>query len=208
VELIENYMPEIVFLDINMPGMNGFELLQALAWKDFNLVFTTAHQEYALQALKNNAIDYLLKPIDPEDLQAAVARILAKTDSPSENSYNYHKLLASLTPPDRNRLLISSRDGIDALRTEEISYLESHSNYTDIHLADSRVIASSKTLKDFDSLLCGSRSVFMRVHHSFIVNLDRVTRYLKASECLVLHDDKRVPVARSRREEFFRWMNV
>ncbi|MCW3109714.1 MAG: two component transcriptional regulator, LytTR family, partial [Segetibacter sp.] len=92
--LIENYKPEIVFLDINMPEMNGFELLEKLNWKDFNLIFTTAHQEYAIRAIKNNAIDYLLKPIDYEDLLLAVERIKKQLSSEvSVSKFNYSELL-------------------------------------------------------------------------------------------------------------------
>ncbi len=207
IELIENYRPEIIFLDINMPGMNGFELLQRLTWKSFSLVFTTAHQEYALRALRNNAVDYLLKPVDPDDLIEAIERIESRMNKGGDHHFEYDRMISIIRQADTNRLLVSSRTGIEALRPEEIVYLESHSNYTDIHLSDSRVIVSSKTLKDFDHMLCNPGSMFMRVHHSFIVNLQRVERYFKESDSLIVCDRK-VPVAKSRRAEFLKWLNV
>ena len=207
IELIENYRPEIIFLDINMPGMNGFELLQRLSWKSFSLVFTTAHQEYALRALRNNAVDYLLKPVDPDDLIEAMARIESRMKKGGDHHFEYDRMISIIRQADSNRLLVSSRTGIEALRPEEIIYLESNSNYTDIHLSDSRVIVSSKTLKDFDNLLCGPGSMFMRVHHSFIVNLQRVERYFKESDSVIV-SDRKLPVAKSRRAEFLKWLNV
>jgi two-component system, LytTR family, response regulator len=208
LELVESYKPEIVFLDINMPAMNGFELLERLSWRDFNLVFITAHQEFALKALKNNAIDYLLKPIDHEDLVAAIYKIRKNTrNNDGKEKFNYHSLLESLSGQQRQKIIINSRTGIESLDAQDIILFESASNYTKIALTDREIIAS-KTLKEFDQQLCTEHSDFMRVHHSFIVNLNKVVRYLKSSEHIVMSNEAKVPVAKSRRDAFFKWMNV
>lgn len=207
IELIENYKPEIVFLDINMPEMNGFELLEKLQWNEFNLVFTTAHQEYGLRALKSNAVDYLLKPIDHSDLIDAIDRIKRKSETAHGNEkFNYQALLSSTR--QRNKILISLRFGVESVNLDEIMYFESQSNYTRICLVDKKEILSSKTLKEFEQELCAGDTNFMRVHHSFIANLTKVSRYLKVSDCLVMSDDQKIPVAKSRRESFFKWMSI
>lgn len=210
IELIENYKPEIVFLDINMPEMNGFELLEKLTWKEFNLIFTTAHQEYALRALKNDAIDYLLKPIDHEDLRSSIDKVIAQVTS-SNNSvlkFNYNELLKTLQNIKKQHLVVNSRSGIESIDTNELVYMESHSNYTKLFLKDSREILTSKTLKEFENLLCAEESKFMRVHHSFIVNLNFVTRYIKTSEELVMSNEQKVPLAKSKKDVFFGWLKI
>jgi len=210
IELIENYKPEIVFLDINMPEMNGFELLEKLQWKDFNLIFTTAHQEYALRALKNEAIDYLLKPIDHEDLKTAVARVVSQITNSGEavTKFNYNELLKTLQSIKKQHIIVNSRSGIESIDSNEILFLESQSNYTKLFLKNSREVLTSKTLKDFESQLCEGDYKFMRVHHSYIVNLNFVARYIKTSEIIVLSNEQKIPLAKSKRDSFFEWMNV
>lgn len=208
LELIGNYKPEIVFLDINMPQLNGFELLQKLEWKEFNLVFTTAHREYGLRALKNNAIDYLLKPIDPIDLKLAVEKIkehlLAKTSLFSK--YNFSEVLEALNA--KPKLILPVRTGVESIDISEIIYLESVSNYTTIYLSKLPSITSSKTLKEFELQLCKKNLSFMRVHQSYIVNLNKVLRYLKIVDQIVMVNDQRIPLAKSRKDEFFTWLEI
>ncbi|MBA2613209.1 MAG: response regulator transcription factor [Bacteroidetes bacterium] len=208
IELIKNYKPEIVFLDINMPEMNGFELLEKLSWKNFHLVFTTAHQEYALKALKINAIDYLLKPIDYRDLQSAIDRIKDRIDEReiNRNEFDYNKLLNTINAYHRKKIIINSKSGVESIELPEIIHLESMSNYTQICLNDSRKIMTSKTLKEFDAQLCASENNFMRIHNSFIINLHKVSRYLKDEETIIMQTNQKIPLAKSRKEEFFRWM--
>jgi two-component system, LytTR family, response regulator len=206
IELIENYKPEIVFLDINMPEFDGFELLKKLSWKDFNLVFTTAHREHGLRALKNNAIDYLLKPIDPKDLKFAVDKIKQQLALNPLPKFNYNDLVNSIN--SKSRLILPVRSGIESIDTNEILYLESVSNYTTIHLNSLQQISSSKTLKEFDLQLCDGKSGFMRVHQSFIVNLSKIQRYLKIVDKIIMENDQKIPLAKSRKEEFFKWMGI
>lgn len=208
VELIESYRPEIVFLDINMPEMDGFEVLEKLQWKNFNLVFTTAHQEYALKAIKNNAIDYLLKPIDHVDLRMAVDRIVKRLSQMNEADlkFNYSQLIQDLH--QKQRVLINSRSGVEAVELDEIICMESESNYTTVFLHEGKKITTAKTLKEFEGQLCGEGSSFMRVHQSYIINLKKVLRFVKTNDLIVLTDDLQAPLSKSKREAFFKWMNI
>ena len=210
IELIENYKPEIVFLDINMPEMDGFALLEKLSWKKFSLIFVTAHHEYALKALKNNALDYILKPIDYRDLRIAVDKVKEQMIS-SSNKYsldNYAKLLNELNQQSRNRIVVNLKEGIEPIDASDILFLESRSNYTHLHMSDSRVILTSKTLKEFEDRLCDDKLNFMRVHKSFVVNLKKIVRFHKSSESIVMANDCKIPLAKSRKDEFYAWLNI
>lgn len=209
IDLIEEQKPEIVFLDIDMPGMNGFEMLEQLSWKKFNLVFTTAHQEYGLKALKNNAIDYLLKPISHKDLALTVERIRQRlTENTVIIKFNYNELLHTVNKPAKTRILIHSTTGVEYIDPEEVVCMESRSNYTRITLTNAHEVITRKTLKDFENQLCVPGSDFMRVHNSFIINLHRVSRYLKTSDEIILSCELRVPLSKSKRDNFFKWLNV
>jgi two-component system LytT family response regulator len=206
IELIENYRPEIVFLDINMPEMNGFELLEQVNWKNFNLIFTTAHREYALRALKNNAMDYLLKPIDYEDIRIAVEKVKKRLQENEIISFDYSKLKQEANP--NNKLLVNSKKSIESIELDDVVCLESKSNYTQIYLSGSRVTLASKTLKEFETHLCHANLNFMRVHHSFIVNLNKVSRVMKVTDTIIMVDDQKIPLAKSRKGHFFEWLNT
>lgn len=204
IELIENYKPEIVFLDISMPKMDGFELLEKVEWKEFNLVFTTAHQEHGLKALKLNAKDYLLKPIDYHDLIAAVERIKLKVVNVSSPEFDY-SLLNQMKLQSAGRIAVNSKDGIEFVDPLDIVSCESSSNYTVISLCDGKSIICPKTLKEF-AKLCAGTSNFMRVHHSYIVNLHKIARYQKDEENIIMNNNQKIPLAKSKRELFFQWL--
>jgi two-component system LytT family response regulator len=211
VELIESYRPEVVFLDISMPGMNGFELLEKLEWKNFNLIFTTAYREYALRAIKIDAIDYLLKPVDHKELKQAVDRIKAKTEAADKitESFNYIQLLSSLEHNSiKTKLPLNLKMGIEYIDVSEIVSLESVSNYTRISFDNEKKILSSRTLKEFDLQLCLNNVNFMRVHNSFIINLKKVIRYTKENDIILMSDRQQIPVSRSRKELFQNWLSL
>ena len=210
IKLIDDYQPEIVFLDINMPELNGFELLEKISWKEFNLIFTTAHEEYALKALKANAIDYLLKPIDHEDLRISVEKISQQISSTlnQTNKFNISELLGLIDVSTKHKICISTKSGIDYLETDTIIFLESKSNYTSILLDGGRTILVSRGLKEFEEELCHANINFMRVHNSYIVNLQKVSRYLKNTDHIVLLNDQKIPLAKSRKDDFFKWLKV
>jgi two-component system LytT family response regulator len=208
VTLIDDYKPEIVFLDINMPHLNGFELLQKLSFRDFNLIFTTAHQEYALKAIKSKALDYLLKPIDIDDLQTALNKV-RKNHQTKAQLPDLLKLLGEMEKENKLRLPINTKDGIENVNIEEIVRLEADSNYTLVHMANKTVYKVSKTLKDFESPLCFKDSMFMRIHQSHIINLKHVVKYTKGEPGLVqMKDNYRIPLSKNKKEEFLKWLGI
>lgn len=209
IALIENYKPEIIFLDISMPEMNGFELLEKMEWRNFHLIFTTAHQEHALKALKIRAMDYLLKPVDPADLVFAVNKVRQRIELEQNmvSELNYVSL-NSIHTFQMGRLALSSKNGIEFIEPLNIVFLESHSNYTNTYLGDGRSILSPKTLGEFEMQLCQGNSNFMRVHNSFIINLQKIVRYTKDDDIILMTHDQRIPLAKSRREQFFKWLHA
>ncbi len=204
IEMIEDYVPDIVFLDISMPEMDGFEMLEKLKWKNFHLIFTTAHQEYGLKALKNNAADYLLKPIDYNDLCAAIEKIKTKI---IDQKIDYSHLTPS---PDQlsKTIFVTTKNGLEKINVSEIDYLESKSNYTQIYLDSNISHLTPKTLKEFESQLCNESFRFIRIHNSFIINSRKISRYLKDTEEIILLNNQKIPLSKGRKEEFFNWLNI
>lgn len=207
ISLIEDFKPEIVFLDISMPQMDGFEMLENLEWKDFNLVFTTAHQEHALRALKLSAKDYLLKPIDQHDLRKTIDRIKLQIEA-GQNPRQDYSSLNGVNQYYASKLAVNTRDGIEYVDPGDIIQFESNSNYTKVYLLDSRILLSPKTLKDFESQLCHNNLNFMRVHHSYVVNLHKIRRYIKEDEKIIMSDNHEVPLSKSRKDAFYKWLNA
>lgn len=168
ITLIEDYLPGIVFLDISMPKMNGFELLDKLSYKDFKLVFTTAHEEYAIKAIKNKAHDYLLKPIDIDELKRcanSIAEENTKADAPKTNNFRTIEL--------------SVKDGIVFIKPDDIIRLEASGSYTEFYLANGTKQVASKPLKDYEALL--DPTCFYRCHLSHIVNLKQVVKIVSTN---------------------------
>jgi two-component system LytT family response regulator len=201
---IENYKPEVVFLDISMPEMDGFELLNQLRWRNFHLIFTTAHQQHALRAIKSNAADYLLKPIDPKELQMTITRIRQQM-SRQDGGIDY-SFLNTFEPSQVERLAVTSKSGVEYVYPKDILCFESQSNYTLIFLLDGKTILTPKTLGEFELQFCDGQSHFMRVHHSYIINLRKLLRYVKEEELIVMADHRKIPLSKSRKESFMRWL--
>jgi two-component system LytT family response regulator len=205
IELIEDYRPEIVFLDIKMPGLNGFELLDRLTFRGFNLIFTTAYQEYAVKAIKSNALDYLLKPIDIEDLEKTIERVRLKGNTDWDK---YKKILAELGSMKAIKILLPGRDKVEYVNVNDIVRLESISNYTIVHILKADKITVAKPIIDFENQLCNSEFNFMRVHRSHIINLHYVQKFLKEDSVIVLADKHSAPLSKNKKEEFMKWLNV
>lgn len=207
IVLIGDYKPEIVFLDISMPEMDGFELLEQLEWRNFDLIFTTAHQEHGIRAIKQNASDYLLKPIGHEDLSAAIEKVKRRLEQNQiHQESRFNNPVYDFNKQVIHKLAVYSKHSVESINATEIICLESKSNYTKVYLLDGRAILSPRTLGDFDKQLCHANSKFMRVHHSFVINLEKVLRYLKESDVLIMINNQKIPLARSRRNAFFKWL--
>ncbi len=190
---------ELLFLDIEMPRLNGFDLLDRLVPIGFRLVFTTAYDQYAVRAFKYSALDYLLKPIDVEELKAAVRKAVS-LPPPVASQFDFFKTTRSNAEPPE-RIAVSTLDGLQFIEVRNIVRCNSDGSYAELHLAGGQKIVLSKNLKDFEELLlpCG----FLRIHHSHLINLKHVERYLRGEGGeVVMTDGAHLPVARSRKEEF------
>lgn len=198
LEAIQTLKPDLVFLDIEMPFMNGFELLKRLQPIHFEVIFATAYDQFALKAFEFAAADYLLKPIDSRRLIAAVEKVeegLQKFDNQKLELILLN--LKGLQNPHPN-IAIPTLDGLEFVNVSEINYAEASDNYTVIHLVNKEKIVLSKPLKDLESML--EMHHFLRVHYTFLVNLDQVKRYLKGQGgTLVLKDGTQIPVSRAGR---------
>lgn len=196
--------PDLVFLDIEMPMLNGFDLLQRLGKFDFEVVFTTAYDEFAIKAIKVNALDYLLKPIDDSDLKKAIRKV--KEQRHSLDTQRQFELLFEYVKtqrPDFPIIALPTLKGLEFVEADEILHCESSSNYTNIHLADGQKFLASRTLKEVEGMLAGRH--FCRVHHSHVVNLKYVRRYMKGKGGeLVLKNGRSIPVSRSRKDDLLK----
>jgi two-component system LytT family response regulator len=192
--------PDLIFLDINMPGLNGFQLLEKLENFDFNVIFTTAYDEYAIKAFKFGAANYLLKPIDIDDLIAAVKRIMAKS-----NKENTKRTLNHVRSDVDNKISITSIDGVHFLKPQEIIYLFSERTLTNIVLKSGKEIIVKKPLKEFENSLPSS---FFRIHNSYVINSMYVKKLIKSDTWNVEMDNTEIlPISRRRRTEFVQHMD-
>lgn len=204
IENIEQKKPDIVFLDVEMPRMNGFTMLQHLKNKNFEVIFITAYDHYAIKAIKISALDYLVKPVEVEDLKTAVEKAIQKRKQPPGNN-RVELLLQNILDEkkEHQRIAISSMEGLQFVVTDDIIYMEANSNYTIFFLTGNRKITATKTLKDFEELL--PASIFIRIHHSYLINKNGVEKYIKGDGGQVLmKNGVTLDVARRKKEEFMK----
>lgn len=199
---IEKYNPELVFLDVQMPNKNGFQLFKELNKVKFEVIFTTAHSEFAIDAIKCSALDYLLKPINYIDLLETVKKYDEKQNKASQEE-KLKLLLENIDTggSEYNRIALPTESGFELLKTNAILYCEADSNYCKIVCLDGKIITLSKTLKYIEELL--PSSIFQRIHKSYLVNLNYVTRFNKTNELLVeLCNGETLPVSVRKKDEF------
>jgi two-component system, LytTR family, response regulator len=191
--------PQILFLDIEMPYMNGFEMLEKLPELNFKLIFTTSYDQYAIKAIRFSALDYLLKPVDKDELQKAVQKAMETTEHPLPQQLEV--LLHKLSHPKVavNKIAIPTIEGLQMVLVENIIRCEADRNYTNLFLKNKGKITASRNLKDLEEML--EDYSFVRVHHSHLVNLNEVEKYIKGEGGYLLMSDKTtVDVSRSRKE--------
>ncbi len=208
IDIINNFRPDIVFLDINMPVLNGFQLLDNLEYKKFNLIFTTAHGEYGLKALKQNATDYLLKPVDIEELKTAVERVKKKINK--QHSFTEMNLLIQDSRGlEKIKVSLPGKLHIEYVSPTKIIYIEAHSSTCKVLLIGESSFEATKPLKDFENTLCKSGSYFMRIHNSFIINLHHVVRYLREDGgYVVMTGKKTIPISKNKKDSFLKAINL
>lgn len=208
-EAIERHRPDLVFLDIQMPVSNGFQLLEDRPEAAFEVVFTTAFEQYAVRAIKASALDYLLKPINRDELIAAVERAERKLNAVPGFGPNLETLLETLRRPNAepSKLALPTEEGLILVRLADVVRCEAEGSYTWFHLVGGGRRLVSRPLKEFDLLLADMN--FMRVHHSHMVNIDHIARYVRGEGGeVVMSDGSTVMVARRKKEELMRLLGA
>lgn len=201
-----NYLkPDCVFLDIEMPEMNGFELLQKLEYRDFAIIITTAYNQYAIKAIKESALDYLLKPVDGDDIKDIISK-LERLNPFNNFQKQFQKTLDTLSNARPKQMIQFPVNGkILFIKIDDIIYCESDGNYTKIFLESAKNIYVSKKLKDIEQML--PKSKFFRTHNSFIVHILKIVEFIRGESHVALTNGKKVPVSRAKKDGFLSRMN-
>ncbi|TVZ24091.1 LytTR family two component transcriptional regulator [Dokdonia sp. Hel_I_63] len=201
VKEIDEHNPDLIFLDIQMPDKNGFELLKCLYTINFEVVFTTAFSEYAIKAIKHSAFDYLLKPINYIDLLSTVKRFEANS-SQNQKQKRIELLLNNVgnSSSSFNKLTIPTENGFTLVNKSNILHAQADDNYCLIHLVDGNTITASKTLKSVEELVIAPN--FFRVHKSYLVNLNYVKHFHKATMEIEMVNTTRLPVSHRKQSSF------
>lgn len=208
LEAIKTHAPDLLFLDIEMPEMNGFQLLEKLNHVSFQVIFVTAYDQFAVKAFKFSALDYLLKPIDAHELKAAVTKAVM---NPRIDKQQLQFLQKEMNPVGRSlpqKIALPYQNGVVFTNLENILYCEARDNYTMFYLTDGKQHLAAKTLRSVQELLEDRN--FLRVHRQYLVNLDHIHKYVKGDNAyLVLQNQTNIPVARNQKDrlaERFGWL--
>lgn len=203
VQGIEGLCPDVVFLDVQIHERTGFDVLKTVKQLNFEVIFTTAFEMYAVQAFKFSAIDYLLKPIDADDFKLAIDKLSQKIES-KDFSKKVKVLLDNIAKNDvQKKITIPTLDGLEFLEVANIIRCEADINYTIIHTKDGRKIMVAKTLKSFEALLTDCN--FFRIHNSHLINLNHLVKYTKGKGGYVtLIDHSTIEVSVRRKDDFLK----
>lgn len=202
IAAINTLRPDVVFLDIEMPRMNGFAMLQQISNRNFEIIFTTAYDHYAIKAIRFSALDYLVKPVEIEELGQAIYRAEEKRQQPLPNQ-RLELLLENLGQRVRQRIAVPTGSGLEFVKVDSIVYLEASINYTHLFLADGHKHTISRTLKEFEDML--PPETFIRIHHSHIINKSFAERYIRGDGGqVVLSNGVVLDIAKRRKAEFLR----
>lgn len=201
INIINNEKPDVVFLDIQMPEMDGFTMVEKVENRDFNLIFTTAHDEFALKAIKVSAIDYLLKPVDKDELLTAMNKV--KRPKKGELLESKLQLLLNNLNTNDDKINITADGKVYLLDREDVIMLKSDKSYTTVYLNTGQEILVSKTLKEVEKKFIFSQ--FYRVHNSYLINLNHVKEYVKGlGGELIMTNGLRASLSRNRKAELFK----
>lgn len=204
IALIETHHPDIVFLDVSMPDMSGFALLKELGQHDFHLVFTTAHERYAIQAIKHQAADYLLKPIDIDELKAAIERILQV--SSTDGSPRSIKPTVARRLQYSGRIALPIKEGVIYLPVADIVWVASDGNYSTFHTVESKKYLVAKNIGEYEQLLPDSE--FFRAHKSHLINIKKVKKFVRTDGYFAeMEGGAKLEIARRKKDEFLQVMS-
>ena len=205
LEAIEKIKPDLVFLDIEMPVMNGFELLEQFKEIPFAIIFTTSYDQYAIKAIRFSALDYLLKPIDPSELKHAIKKVEEQRHFPLAEQFQM--LLRQINGKNTgfNKIAVPTAEGFELIPSGDVLYLEANDNYTHLFLKDKNKVIACRTLKEMEEQI-RDFTFFIRVHHSYMVNLNEVAKYVRGEGgYLVMSDGSSVNVSRSRKDALLKF---
>jgi two-component system LytT family response regulator len=201
IVLINQVHPDLVFLDVEMPHGTGFDLLSNFPKKTFDVIFITAYNHYAIQAIKFSAVDYILKPVNISELIEAVQKVEQKRSSVEYRNLDYSNLLENLRTPRPSRLAIPTNDGIEYLNTSEIIRIEADRSYSWFFLTDKRKYLVSRNLKEYQELL--QDIDFFRPHNSHLINMNFVKKFIRHEGGYIeMTDGSNVPISRGKRDLF------
>jgi two-component system LytT family response regulator len=205
MEAIEKIKPDLVFLDIEMPAMNGFEMLEQFTEIPFAIIFTTSYDQYAIKAIRFSALDYLLKPVDHNELVASVKKVKEQRHLPIAEQFQM--LLRQINGQEYqfHKIAIPTIEGFELIPADQVVRCEADDNYTYLYLKNKNKITACRSLKEMEEQL-HDFSYFVRVHHSYLVNLNEVTKYVRGEGgYLVMSDGSTVNVSRSRKDALMKW---
>ncbi|MEO8569860.1 MAG: LytTR family DNA-binding domain-containing protein [Ginsengibacter sp.] len=204
--LIRQHNPDVVFLDIEMPRMSGFRMLEELGEYNFEIIFTTAYNHYSIDAIRISAFDYLVKPIGIEDLQKAVERLKKTQDIQTKEKIDILKKSLSDNKSQEDKIAISTSEGIEFIPIKNILHIESKSNYSKIYLPENKTLMVSKILKDFEEMLVPYN--FYRIHNSHLINLNYIKKYMRSKGGhVMLQDGTLIDISRRKKEEFLKMIS-
>lgn len=202
---INKNQPDLVFLDIDMPYINGFEMLEMIPTIEFATIFTTAYDKYALQAFKISAVDYLLKPVNKDELIKAVEKVQAQyfQKNSQKNIDILIEQMQAIETDSVKKIAFPTFEGIEFVSLKDINYCKSDNNYTYVYMLDGSHLLISKTLRHVEEILCDYQ--FFRVHNTYIVNLDYIKKFVKGDGgYLLMQDGQHISVSRSKKSELMK----
>jgi two-component system LytT family response regulator len=203
IHLIEFHQPDVIFLDIEMPRMNGFKMLEEIKEKDFDIIFITAYNHYAIDAIRISAFDYLVKPVAVKDLQNSVNRLINSHRKLVPEKLDVLRQNLSNSRSQNDKITIVTNEGVDFYEISQILRIESSSNYSKIHFKDGKILLVTKLLKDFEEILVPYR--FYRIHNSHLINLSYIKKYLRGDGGqVIMQNEEVIDVARRKKEEFLK----
>jgi len=202
---IQRHQPALIFLDIEMPTMNGFDLLEQFSEIPFAVIFTTSYDQYAIKAIRFSALDYLLKPIDAKELVVAVNKVKGQKQLPAAEQFQMLLNQVQHKETGFKKIAVPTSEGFELIPAEQVVRCEADDNYTHLFLKNKNKVVASRTLKEMEEQL-QDFNCFLRVHHSYLVNLNEVTKYVRGEGgYLIMSDGATVNVSRSRKEALMKW---
>ena len=204
IKEIQNKKPDLVFLDVEMPHGTGFDVLDSIPDRTFEVIFVTAYNDYAIKALKASAIDYILKPMDIDELTSAVDKVKSKLKVKHQESKDKSVLANTIVGHFPKKIAIHTSDGLEFINTADIIRIEADGSYSNIFLLNNKKIFSSKNLKEFQNIL--NKEAFFRAHHSHLINLLHVKRFLRNDGMVEMKDGSKVSISRRNKDEFIQQM--